>query len=81
MTDHRSDCDVYIQRALTYHKPDLSTVPIFEAIRATAREMARMIFDTVPDGEERHQALLSLEQTVMWANAGVARPPVQEENK
>lgn len=44
-----------------------------EEIRSKAGELATFINDMVPDGREKSLAITSLEETMMWANAAIAR--------
>ena len=57
----------------TYHKPTPEMVPVFQAIRTKARELADYIADHVPAGREQATALTKLEEFTFWANAGIAR--------
>jgi hypothetical protein len=62
-----------------YHAPSQAMIPQFAQLRELARYMAHEMIDTVPPGRELSLGLTSLEETVMWANAGIARqaPPDQ----
>jgi hypothetical protein len=42
------------------------------AIRAKALDFARQIADLVPASREQSLAITSLQQAMMWANAGIA---------
>jgi len=44
-----------------------------EAIRAHCKAMAHVINSTVADSREKALAITKLEETMMWANAAVAR--------
>lgn len=44
-----------------------------EDIRALAKEMAYMIEEFCPNSREKSLAMTNLEQSVMWANAAIAR--------
>lgn len=44
-----------------------------ETVRRACRELARELDELVPDGRELSLAITNLEQTMMWANAGIAR--------
>ena len=62
-----------IEKRFTYHKVESPEVENMKALRATARSLAMLILDTVPDSRERSLAITKLEEVVMWANAGIAR--------
>lgn len=66
-----------IQHDFKYHPPTPEQVPAFTAIRDRAREYALYLEETVPHGRELSRALSALEDTVMHANAGVARHGVR----
>jgi hypothetical protein len=42
-------------------------------IRDSAKYLAGIIKDVVPEGREQALAITKLEEAVMWANAGIAR--------
>jgi hypothetical protein len=62
-----------IENDFTYHPPTEEMIPKFAEIRNAARLLAHLINQSTPDGREKSLALSSLEETVMWANAGIAR--------
>lgn len=45
----------------------------YEAIRAKAKELAYLIDKECPPSREKSLAMTKLEESVMWANAAVAR--------
>lgn len=57
----------------TYHAPKGDQPERYEAIRAKARELAELIEENCPDSREKSLANTKLEETVMWANASIAR--------
>lgn len=57
----------------TYHPPKEGQAEKYIIIRDTAREFALTINNLVPDSREKSIALTRIEETVMWANAGIAR--------
>jgi hypothetical protein len=65
--------DAEIENRFTYHKPVGDQPQRYEALRNKAKELALMIRDLCPDSRERSHALTQLEDTVMWANASIAR--------
>jgi hypothetical protein len=56
-----------------YHSPREGQAEKYEALRAKAKELAYLIDRLCPDGRERSVAMTNLEQSVMWANASIAR--------
>ena len=65
--------DKELEIRFTYHPPKEGQPEKYEALRAKALEMARMIRDNCPESRELALALTNLEQAVFWANAGIAR--------
>ena len=57
----------------THHPPNESQIVDFQAIRKEARYFATLINDVCPDCREKSMAIISVEEAVMWANAGIAR--------
>lgn len=57
----------------TYHAPKEGQPELYEALRAKAKELATLIVETTPYSREQSLALTNLEQSVFWANAGLAR--------
>lgn len=62
-----------IEKAFKYHAPKEGQPEKYQSIRDKAKELAILIADLVPAGRERSTALTRLEETVMHANAGIAR--------
>ena len=62
-----------IRKRFTYHPPKEGQPEQYDKIRATAFSFAVLLCDMVPDGREQALAITKLEETVMWANAGIAR--------
>jgi len=62
-----------IANDFTYHRPTPDTFPKFTALRAKCHELAQLIAETVPPGREQATSLTRLEETMMHANAGIAR--------
>lgn len=57
----------------TYHAPNDDQIARFETIRSNARDLAMIVNEFCPDSREKALALTNLEQSVMWANAAIAR--------
>lgn len=62
-----------LENIFTYHEPDAHKAALYQEIRRRALEFATFIQDNVPPVDERKQSVIRLEETVMWANAAVAR--------
>lgn len=64
-----------IENRFTYHPPTPGQPEKYEALRAKAKELAYLIWESCPESRERALALTSLENSNMWANAAIARNP------
>lgn len=62
-----------IENRFTYHAPDEDKKIRFSHIRNTAKQLAYIIDNVCPEGREKSLAFTRLEESVMWANASVAR--------
>ena len=62
-----------INRNFTYHPPKEGQPQMYTDIRDKAKELAEMINGICPDGREKSLAMTKLEESVMWANASIAR--------
>lgn len=62
-----------LETRFTYHAPKPGQPELYVSLRAMALSLAAHINDVCPDCRETSLALTHLEQTVMWANAGIAR--------
>ena len=65
--------DADLRNRFTYHAPTPDQIPCFEQIRDAGLAMARLIVELTPPGREQALAVTHLEETVMWANAAIAR--------
>lgn len=69
-----------LDNRFTYHPPTSNQIALYKEIRDTAHRFADLLNVAVPDGRELALAFTHLEETVMWANAGIARAtPVSED--
>ena len=57
----------------TYHAPKGDQLPRYTKLRDAARDLAIMIQINTPSSREQSLALTKLEESVMWANASIAR--------
>jgi len=62
-----------IDNNFKYHAPKEGQPAIYQAIRDKAKELAVLVQASVPEGREKSLAFTKLEESVMWANAGIAR--------
>lgn len=60
----------------TYHPPKGDQPARFQAIRDTAKALAVLIEESTPASREQALAFTALEESVMWANAAIARREV-----
>lgn len=63
----------YLERTFTYHAPKDDQPARYSAIRAQGLALAELILTSCPPSRERSLALTKLEESVMWANASIAR--------
>jgi len=71
-----------IERNFSYHAPKEGQPAKYAAIREKAKELAYLIEGVCPNSREKSLAMTNLEQSVMWANASIAREISNtEENK
>jgi len=62
-----------IENNFTYHAPKEGQPEKYTAIREKAKELAYLIDEQCPNSREKSLAVTNLEQSVMWANASIAR--------
>lgn len=62
-----------IIRNFTYHPPKDGQPEKYNDLRNAARELAELINNKCPDSREKSLALTKLEESIMWANASIAR--------
>lgn len=61
-----------IDDVFSYHAPGPDDPAKYEAIRAAAREVARVVYVHCPCGDDRAAAIKALREAVMFANASIA---------
>lgn len=69
--DVRAEIETWANR-LGYHKATEVTVPLHRELRFAFIGLAHEVILKVPAGRERALALTALQESLMWANAGVA---------
>lgn len=63
-----------LNHRFAYHPPkDAATGARHEQVRDECLSLAHLIDELCPDGREKSLAITSLEETMMWANAAIAR--------
>jgi len=62
-----------IEIRFVYHAPKPEQLPKYQELRDMGKALAIFIATNVPDSREQALALTHLEDTIMWANAGIAR--------
>ena len=62
-----------IENRFTYHKPDDEQIERYTRIREHAKHLAYILDKYCPDSRELSLAMTKLDETVMWANAAIAR--------
>ena len=67
----QAEVDTWADR-MGYHKANDTTVPLHQGLRQDFIHVAEMVIRSVPPGRERSLALTALQESLMWANAGVA---------
>lgn len=69
----RKDLKDRIENDFIYHPPEIDQIDKFAKIRNEAKKMAILLAEQCPVSRELSLALTKLEETVMWANASIAR--------
>ena len=62
-----------LNKRFTYHSPKDGQNERYEALRERGRLLALDICEKCPPCRERSLAITKLEETIMWANASIAR--------
>lgn len=62
-----------IEKNFTYHSPKGDQPERYTKIRTKAKEFAELLNEVCPDSREKSLAFTKLEESVMWANASIAR--------
>lgn len=64
--------DAEIEKRFSHHPPDALKVDIHVMVRAAFKELATGL-DILPESREKSLAYTALEESLMWANAAIAR--------
>lgn len=64
-----------LETSFNYHAPTPAKLEQFEQVRQFAKLFAAVLLRSCPDCRERSEAIKSIEQAMMWANASIARSP------
>lgn len=62
-----------LENNFRYHTPKGNQTERYEVLRNKGKELAHMVDELCPSGREKSLAMTNLEQTIMWANASIAR--------
>lgn len=62
-----------IENNFKYHAPKEGQAERYVELREKAKELALLIDSQCPNSREKSLALTKLEESVMWANASIAR--------
>lgn len=74
----RSLARARVERIFTAQAPFPSNIPKHEAIINWSQNLALVIFETVPDCEEKTIAMRKLQEATMWANEAISRHSIPE---
>ena len=62
-----------LENRFTHHTPTEAKALKYVKLRETAKKLAYLITELVPNNREQSLAFTNLEQAIFWANAGIAR--------
>jgi len=62
-----------IENNFTYHSPKGNQPERYEELRNKAKELAYLIESNCQNSREKSLAMTNLENSIMWANASIAR--------
>ncbi len=55
------------------HCPNEDQIKRYDSIRSQIKKAAELINEICPEGREKEQAIVNIEQAMFWANASIAR--------
>lgn len=64
---------INIENNFKYHPPKDGQQEKYVALREKGKELALLIQELCPESREASLAMTNLEQSIMWANASIAR--------
>jgi hypothetical protein len=62
-----------IDKRFDFHQPSGITTQLHEHTRAEFKRLAETLARTLPESREKSLAFTALEESLMWANASIAR--------
>lgn len=62
-----------IENNFKYHSPKEGQPEKYTQLREKAKELAYLIEELAPQSREKSLAITKLEESIMWANASIAR--------
>jgi hypothetical protein len=62
-----------LENRFAYHKPDDAKAQLHSDVRGFCLSLAFSLNQMLPDSREKSLAITSLEETMLWANAALAR--------
>jgi hypothetical protein len=65
--------DEKIENNFKYHAPKEGQQEKYQALRAKGKELAYLISELCPTSREQSLSITKLEESIMWANASIAR--------
>ena len=63
---------INIDHIFKYHPPSAEQLPKYEAIRAAAKEFARVVIENTPASADQSAAVRHIREATMTANAAIA---------
>jgi len=68
-----------LKNRFMHHPPrDAETIKAHEKVRDKCLNLAIILTELIPDGQEKALAITNLEQVMFWANAAIARRKEEE---
>lgn len=65
-----------LENRFRYHAPDDSKRRRHEFVRGRFRDLAEIVNGSIPESDEKECSIRALEEALMWANAAIARHPI-----
>ena len=67
-----------IEKRFAYVAPDQTRAPLHENTRSEYTRLAETMARVLPESREKSLAITALEESLMWANAAIARNVTKE---